>query len=143
MIHKVSFDFDGCLSGLLVQLFAASLVKRDDVEVWIITSRASEDNPPMYKQNGVWVQIDNSDLFEVADSVGISRDRIIFTNFADKWESIKDQGFTWHLDDDWHEIRSIDANTECEGITNFGNPKWATMCKNLINYGAIKGRSMG
>lgn len=140
MIHKVSFDYDGCLSGLLVQLFATYLVKRDDVEVWVTTTRYSSDAPPKYMKNGVWVEHNNDDLFKDTDAIGIPRDRIVFTNGADKWNHIKDQGFTWHLDDDWHEIQTIDANTKCFGITNFGNPKWATMCKNLINYGSINNK---
>jgi len=115
-------------------------MKRGDVEVWIITSRHS-DQKPTYMQNGVWVENNNNDLYKATDTIGIPRDRIIFTDGRDKCHSIKDQGFTWHLDDDWHEIAEIDKHTECFGITNFGNPKWAKMCLNLINYGTINERN--
>lgn len=121
---KVSFDFDSTLDRIDVQEFAHNLIK-NGVEVWICTSRFSPENA--HRKD--W----NDDLFAVASKVGIPKDRVIFTNMANKSEVIKDMGFIWHLDDDWIELDFINADTKTKGISVFGQNNWMNKCIKLLN----------
>lgn len=109
---KVSFDFDSTLSRNDVEIYAKELISRN-IEVWICTSRYSTENVP----NKEW----NDDLFFVADSVGIKREHIIFTNATDKCEHLNNKGFKWHIDDDNIELSLIRTNTDVKPIYLFGN----------------------
>ena len=82
---KVSFDFDSTLSIGVVQDLAEKLIEQGH-EVWIVTGRFEVCDSNKNKVN-------NDDLFEVAETLGISRDNIHFCNMADKWEWLKDKGF--------------------------------------------------
>lgn len=129
-MKRVSFDFDSTLSRVQVQDYARSLVNKG-YEVWIITSRHPEDTDPKYKVNGAWVPIDNSDLFEVSDRVGIKREHIVFTSHELKSEKINELGipFIFHLDDDWVEINHINRETNTKGVSCFGTSGWKNKCK--------------
>jgi hypothetical protein len=131
-VKRVSFDFDSTLSRVQVQDYARSLVNKG-YEVWIITSRYPEDIDPKYKVNGAWVPIDNSDLFEVSDRVGIKREHIVFTSHELKSEKINELGipFIFHLDDDWVEINHINRETKTKGISCFGTSGWKNKCKKV------------
>ena len=104
MKKKVSFDFDGTLSEKQGQRRAQSHINKGDV-VYITTARPEKSDNPRY---------DNEDLFKVADDLGISRSRITFTAFDDKWKYVKN--YDYHYDNDDVEITLINANTECIGI---------------------------
>jgi len=121
---KVSFDFDSTLSKKDVELYAKELIDRG-VEVWICTSRYSPENAP----NKEW----NDDLFLVADRVGIKRENIIFTNFEDKSEHLKDKDFKWHIDDDNIELSFIKTDTDVTPIFLFGKKDWKKDCETVIN----------
>jgi len=129
-MKRVSFDFDSTLDRVQVQDYARSLVNKG-YEVWIITSRHPEDTDPKYKVNGAWVPIDNSDLFEVSDRVGIKREHIVFTSHELKSEKINELGipFIFHLDDDWVEINHINRETKTKGVSCFGTSGWKNKCK--------------
>lgn len=123
-IKKVSFDFDGTLSKEEVQSYAKILIKKDDIEVWICTSRFIDE----YSTN------QNNDLYEVADDIGINKSNIVFTSRADKYEYFLDKDFIWHLDDDWIETDLINKHTNTNGIRAFGNDNWKDECeKSLTN----------
>ena len=94
---KVSFDFDETLDKSHVQKYAKTLIEKG-VDVHIVTSRMSDDK--MFPIIG-W----NTDLYEVANAIGIKRENIHFTNGSWKYEFFfKNSDFLWHLDNDFDEI---------------------------------------
>lgn len=119
----VSFDFDSTLDKKTVQEYAQDLINRG-IDVWICTSRFSPENAP----NKEW----NDDLFKIADELEIPRDNIVFTNYADKCEFLKDTNFIWHLDDDWIELKEINKQTKTLGISVFGNTNWKNKCERIL-----------
>jgi len=122
-MKKVSFDFDSTLSRLDVQKYAKELVNRG-FEVWICTSRLQPSKAP----NKEW----NDDLFIVADEVGINRENIIFCNYANKSELLKDEEFLFHIDDDNIELSFIRTDTKITPIFLFGNKNWISDCEKAI-----------
>jgi hypothetical protein len=132
---SISFDFDSTLSLQSVQDFAAFLISKG-YDLWVITSRLPDGIDPKYKIHGMWVLIDNSDLFEVTDRLGIKREQIIFTSHQLKSEVINEMGleFIFHLDDDWVELNHINRETNTIGISCFGTSGWKQKCKKLLNY---------
>lgn len=129
---KVSIDFDGTLTKKSVQDYVKSLLNKH-IEVFITTSRYENGTDPKFKQNGLWVEIDNKDLFIISDKLDIKRENIIFCNFVDKYEIIKDKNFIWHLDDDWIELNMLNKYTNIKGISVFGNNTWKNKCNKLLN----------
>lgn len=123
---KVSFDFDGTLTRHDVQQYAMDLINLG-FEVYICTSRFSPDNAPSKEFN--------DDLFKISDEIGIKRDNIIFTNYADKSEFLKDNGFIFHLDDDNIELLFIKNDTDVIPIYLFNNKHWKIDCEEVIKNG--------
>ena len=100
---KVSFDFDSTLAEERIQRLAAKFLK-DGHELWIVTSRVHD---------GRWDW--NRDVFMVAEMFGIPKERIVFTNGADKWLFLKEIDI--HFDDDIVEIERIEENLKsCVGV---------------------------
>lgn len=133
-MKSVSFDFDSTLSLQSVQDFATSLIHRG-YDLWVITSRLPDGSDPKWKIQGMWVPIDNSDLFEVTDRLGIKREQIIFTSHQLKSEVINELGvpFIFHLDDDWVELNHINRETKTVGVSCFGTSGWKQKCEKLLN----------
>lgn len=106
-ILKVSFDFDGCLTETPMQVLCTKFLKLG-AEVFITTSRGTE------MRGGL--KLDNTDLFQLADELGIKRENITFTNYDDKFKSVKDCDL--HFDDDDVEIFNINEYPlgHCIGI---------------------------
>ena len=129
----VSFDFDSTLSLQSVQDYAESLLNKG-YEVWIITSRLPDGSDPKWKMHGMWVPIDNSDLFEVSDRLGIKREHIVFTSHELKSEKINELGipFIFHLDDDWVELNHINRETKTKGVSCFGTSGWKQKCNKFL-----------
>ena len=111
---KVSFDFDGALSKKNVQEYCSKLI-RNGHEVWIVTSRTKEFNGAIHYHD---------DLMLVAKELGISEDRIHFTNAEDKAPFLFLNKFDIHLDDDLHELIQI-FETSVTGM-NVRNNLWRT-----------------
>ena len=128
---KVSFDFDSTLSRHDVQRFAKELIN-DGVEVWIVTSRISNEQAKLeYKDNYTLDRIykSNKKLFRVADNVGIKREHINFCNFTNKIEFIKGKNFIFHLDDDSDELIAIfESKDSCQPI-NVNHMDWEIDCR--------------
>lgn len=122
-IMKVSFDFDGTLSRTDVQEFAKTLIK-DGLDVWIFTCRLCPKKAP----NNEW----NDDLFKVVNELGISKSKIIFTNYEYKAKYLDDT-FIWHLDDDWIELNEINRQRKTVGVSVFGNSVWKQKCLKILN----------
>lgn len=129
-MKKVSFDYDGTLALPNVENFAKELVE-SGVEVWVITSRVGDDNPNKLSTSFPDPQW-NEDLWETCDRVGIPKDRVIFTNFVDKIEFIRNQNLIFHLDDDLHELLGImEDGDKCEPV-NVNYFDWENICRNLL-----------
>jgi len=122
---KVSFDFDGTLDRKVVQDYAKELIIKG-CDVWICTARFSPQNAP----NPNW----NDDLFQVCDSVGINKNNVIFCEMSDKYKILKDNGFIFHLDDDWEELKLINKHTNIKGISVFGTTLWKNKCNNALQH---------
>ena len=129
---KISFDFDSTLTKPSVFSFALHCIKWGN-EVWVITSRSDDKNSPTWIKNGVKFKPNNDDLFKITDSLGILRERVIFTNHELKSDFIRGKGFLFHIDDDWVEIKSINETTETIGISCFGTTKWKQKAMKLLN----------
>lgn len=98
-MYKISIDFDGTLSRKDVQEFTKELIDLG-VDVWICTFRTKEYN---------------DDLYFITDSLGIPRDKIIFTEMCDKSEFL-DDSFILHLDDDDMVHYDLRTNTKIKSI---------------------------
>lgn len=112
-ILKISFDFDQTLSELPMQELAKKYLQLG-AEVYITTSRTEHLDG---------LQYDNSDVFEVAEKLGIKRENITFTNYDDKYKFVKE--YDVHFDDDEQEVALINEfPTKCIGFLyqqNFNN----------------------
>lgn len=123
---KVSFDFDGTLSLEYVQEFAKKLLDRN-IEIWIVTAR----------EEGV---SHNLDLYKVASELQIPNERIIFTNYEDKYPKLNLINALFHLDDDVIELSMIKDYSKtipiCHlewGVQYGGRFKWREIILKLIN----------
>lgn len=131
---RVSFDFDSTLDRPQVQDYAFSLINKG-YDVWVITSRYPPGTDPKYSIRSIMIEIDNSDLFEVTDRLGIKREQIIFTSHELKSQIMNERGleFLFHLDDDWVEINHINRETSTKGISCFGTSGWKQKCKRILD----------
>jgi hypothetical protein len=115
---QVSFDFDSTLSRNDVQDYARFLINKG-FEVWILTSRFEDCYQyPWYR--GTVNEHCHHDLYIVANSLNIPPERIIFTNMADKADTIlerEDFNPIWHLDDDYIELNIIHRKTTTKAIS--------------------------
>jgi len=93
---SVSFDFDGTLSRNDVQAYAEECMDKG-CDVWVVTSRFDDSK----SREG------NADLFAVTDSLGIPRDKVVFTNMEWKYEMLKSLGIDVHLDDYFVELNML------------------------------------
>lgn len=130
MKKSVSFDFDSTLSRPDVQKFAKELID-SGIDVWICTTRHSSTPMPL----GMSVVKDswNDDLFEISDSLGIPRTQILFTCGDDKHKHLYTSWFIFHLDDDMHEVTTLNKFTQVKGICVFNNPDWKEQCMELLS----------
>lgn len=127
---KVSFDFDSTLSRRDVQEYAKSLVNNNH-DVWIVTSRCATE--PALAKGWWWVEKQNQELYDVADSVGIPRDKIVFTEHVDKIIYLKDKEFVFHLDDDVEELIAIMQSGDLCKPINVEHMDWEQDCNKLLN----------
>jgi hypothetical protein len=128
-MKKVSFDFDGTLSRTDVQSFAKSLVENGH-DVWIVTSRIATE--PALKKGWHWIERQNEELYDVAKKCGILKDKIVFTEHVDKIVFLKDKGFTFHLDDDVHELVMIMESKDSCSPLNVDHFEWKESCIKLL-----------
>lgn len=127
---KVSFDFDSTLDRLDVQAFAKECIDKG-IDVYIVTSRQCTERA--LAQGFHWVKRQNEQLYEVAENVGILKERIIFTEFSDKINYLKDRNFSFHLDDDMDELDAIlESKDPCTPV-HVESETWLKECKNIIN----------
>lgn len=124
---KVSFDFDDTLSLLSVQKYAKELTDKG-YDVHIVTSRFEniDDYLPVVWPDG------HTDLYKVAKELNISKEKIHFTNKKHKYTFfMENEGFLWHLDDDFAELKKINKNTETVGISVNGS-NYKNKCNKIL-----------
>lgn len=118
---KISFDFDSTMSRKDVQLFAKELIAQGH-ELWIVTSRCATE--PALEKGWYWVERQNQELYDVAEEVGIPRERIVFTEHVDKIEFLEGKGFVVHVDDDPDELWEIRKSGDPCGVVNVDHSDW-------------------
>jgi len=124
---KVSFDFDSTLDRGDVQMLAMWLVHQG-IEVWIVTSRISDDDAAFKGWTHNW----NGDLWTVADQVGIKKENTHFTAYANKSEFLDGKGFLFHLDDDDIELEFISELDDDIIPIHVEKDDWFNKIKELI-----------
>jgi hypothetical protein len=129
MNKKISFDFDGTLARKDVQAYATELVD-EGYEVWIVTSRCATE--PALAKGWHWVEKQNQELYDVAESVGIPRERIQFTEHVDKIEFLEGKNFIFHLDDDPDELWEIVKSGDSCNPVNVEHFEWLETCKQIL-----------
>ena len=97
---KVSFDFDDTLSIERGKLLAKRIIAQGKV-VYIVTRRQESAGSEVYK---------------IADELGIPRSRVFFTNGAYKWATISRLNIGTHYDNNQTEIDLINKQTQSQGI---------------------------
>lgn len=118
---KISMDFDSTMSRRDVQSFAKELIAAGH-ELWIVTSRCSTE--PSLAKGWWWVEKQNQELYDVAQEVGIPRERIVFTEHVDKIEFLEGKGFVVHVDDDPDELWAIVRSGDPCGVVNVDHSDW-------------------
>lgn len=104
---KISFDFDSTVAEVRQQKIAAKFILEGH-DVYITTSRC--ENPGNFSYT-------NEAVFKVAEKLGIPKEKVRFTNGAEKWKYLED--FQMHWDDDQVEIELIEEHTNCLGVLIF------------------------
>lgn len=123
----VSVDFDSTLSKKNVQEYVKELLERG-IEVWIVTSRY--DDLHLHKYDNP--SYDNTDIFAVADELGIPRWKIRFTCMDWKCEYLLNTKVLWHLDDDEKELYHLkNSGAKTVGI-QVESGSWKNKCERLI-----------
>ena len=120
-MKHVSFDFDGTLEFSDVQAYAALLMKRDDVTVWITTRRLPDNG----KHN-------NFKLHAVAKRLGIPKERITYCSLQLKYTVISDRPFIWHLDDDPEDLKTLAKASNIKCIQYMKGGRWMGFCEKFL-----------
>lgn len=123
---KVSFDFDGTLEREVIQEYAKELVDSGH-EVWVVTTRYDDEklvevSDKQYLESNLE---SNQKLLAIANSVGIPRERIKFTNMKWKYSFLREGEFDLHLDD---------TPTELNLINKYAKKVSAISCKNTSTW---------
>lgn len=96
---RISFDFDLTLSQPYIQSICEALIKNKH-EIFIVTSRRTID-----KTTGMPFM--NSDIFFVANQLGIKEENIYFTEHEPKIDRLTELRINLHFDDDPEEIERL------------------------------------
>lgn len=133
MSKSVCFDYDGTLSSNpSVQRYAEELVNRG-LDVWVLTFRYDDLHVHLWGGSE-----NNLDMYEVVDSVGIPRHKIIFTNMESKAQYLMGTNVVWLLDDDekvMFDVKSSGIKTKAIQV-NSGS--WKSKCERLLKQNIIR-----
>jgi hypothetical protein len=111
----VATDVDGtALDRIDIQDFFKSLSKRPYVEKWIVTTRHEEKCSQGFS-------VDNTDVYELAETIEVSHNHIFFTEMEWKYIFYKAQykkgNFVlWHIDDLPLELMYLAEHTKTTGF---------------------------
>ena len=127
MSKIVSFDYDDTLTLPHVNDYARELINKG-VDVWITTYRYS----PEYSFSRGVVDTMSNDIFKGVEELGLSSDKIIFTNRKSKTLYLPKECI-WHLDDfeDGINVINNDPNIKCKGVWLYED-NWKEMCEKLL-----------
>jgi hypothetical protein len=100
LASRISFDYDGVLSTPRGRKLAR-LIIGGGATVYIITAR---------------MRTDSEEVFEMAEILGIKKERVIFTNNRDKWHVMDQYRIGAHYDDNLEQITKINEKTQTKGI---------------------------
>lgn len=133
---KVSFDVDGTMTQKSVQQYAKELVTLG-IDVWVTTRRFQnlDDYTREFQRAYGIINLarEHEKLFEICKEIGIPREKIRFTNMDNKYKYLGDnEGFLWHLDDDYVECREINQYTKTVAISCANGSNWKHKCERLI-----------
>lgn len=133
---KVSIDVDGTLLRESIQRYARELINLG-VDVWITTRRF--ENIDSYtrdfqRQYGIInLAREHQKLFDICKELGIPREKIRFTNMDNKYKYLgENEGFLWHLDDDYEECKEINQHTKTVAVSCSNGSNWRHKCDRLI-----------
>ncbi len=107
-IKIVSIDFDGTLDRADVQDYVQELIGLG-IKVQVLTAREKKKTDEINL-------IDNSDLWDVVNQIGLTEDDVIFTEYDDKYKYLMNSAVILHLDDQQHEIKSINRLTNVRAV---------------------------
>lgn len=127
MKKTVTIDFDGTLQIEEVQEFVRNLIF-NGVIVNIVSARLDDLHLRYGSHNGT-----NSDLYAVADRLGIKRGRIFFTNGKLKYKFFRDVTpdlISFHLDNNKREVKRINKHTFVKAILL--KEGWQEKCYELL-----------
>lgn len=96
----ISIDFDDTLSTEKGQVMASDILDQGG-DLHIVTRRSSDESKEVY---------------EIAEELGIPKNKIHFTNGEMKWKTLQKLGVIKHIDNNPDEIKLIEENTEIEPI---------------------------
>ena len=133
---KVSFDVDGTLTRESIQRYAKELVDRG-LDVWVTTRRyvnLDSYTREFQRQYGIInLELEHRRLFDICKNLGIPNEKIRFTNMDNKYKYLGDnEGFLWHLDDDYYECREINQYTKTVAVSCSNGSNWRHKCERLI-----------
>lgn len=106
----VTFDFDKTLTRKDVQDFYKELTNLG-VDCYILTYRYDKLHFHFY--GNVYEPLDNQDLYDIIDSIGCCRSKVIFTNCKDKSEYLNSCNSVFlHIDDDYRVMLDLTKNSK-------------------------------
>ena len=131
MIKKCSIDFDDTLSGKYVQKYVKELISKG-IEVWLCTTRYDNKNVKKHYAKK-YINV-NDELYKICKEVGISKDKILFTNMIWKSEffNTNDYDFLFHLDNSKEELKLATIFSCKIPFINCTVKGWKKECNKLL-----------
>lgn len=119
---KISFDFDGTLRDIPeIKAYCAKLTANTKHNIYIVTKRYSS----FFTKKFPLVSDESSEVYSLAELLGIKDQNVYFTNRQRKIEIIKQLNIDIHIDDDPKEIRLLkNHDVNCLLINALGVGAW-------------------
>lgn len=124
---KISFDFDGTLVDDFygeyngqkeeIQKICMDLIDNGH-EVYIVTKRFGEEYKDMGKRN------EHVEVYELAEKLGIKKERVFFTNRHWKHEKLNALGINVHFENSEPEVDAIRLKTPNIRVVYVEDPYW-------------------
>ncbi len=128
MDGTIDHHFDGTKNPYkkMVRDFILRLIRRG-YTVYIVTRRYGPDNSVRGLMN------EHLKVWEVADELGIPRDRVIFTGREWKYKTIEALGSSIHIDDDETEKYWIERHSPLVQVILLGHNNWMEQLTDIIS----------
>ncbi len=124
-MKKISFDFDGTLVD---DFYGEHNAKKEDIqklckwyidngyEVYIVTKRFGEEYKDKGKTN------EHVEVYELAEKLGIPKERVFFTNRHWKHEKLDKLGINLHFENSRPEVYAIKIHTPHINVAYIEDP---------------------